>query len=257
MARRACASPLSASGHPSGGASRAPAMIRAVIDRPAFPPSTPDASQPHGGIVVLDDDPDVGLSAQLLLQRRVAPVHCLRRPAELRPALDRLRPAVLLLDMNFGPGRTAGEQGLTLLAETVAMPAPPIVIVMTAYAEIELAVQALRRGAWDFITKPWDNAKLVATCHEAMKRSAISAGQESVDPRHGGSSSGTASRPGAAAEAASRSTAPDGAIHSLARQERAALVDAMAASHGNLSEAARRLGLSRAALYRRLDKHGL
>jgi len=183
-------------------------------------------------ILLLDDDPDVGLAAQLLLQRRVAPLTCLRRPAELTPALDRLKPALLLLDLNFGPGRTDGEQGLRLLAEVQARPQPPVVVVMTAYADIDLAVQALKRGAFDFITKPWDNVRLIATCREALQRAL----------------------PALAGEPASTALEPS---RSLAAQERAAVLAAMAEAEGNLSAAARLLGLSRAALYRRLDKHGL
>lgn len=184
-------------------------------------------------ILLLDDDPGVGLAAQLLLQRRVAPISCLRRPAELIPALDKLRPALLLLDLNFGPGRTEGTQGLQLLAEVQARPQPPVVVVMTAYADIELAVQALKRGAFDFITKPWDNVRLIATCREALQR---------AQPAPGGD-------PAAAVVAEP--------LRSLAAQERAAVLAAMAEAEGNLSAAARLLGLSRAALYRRLDKHGL
>ena len=175
----------------------------------------------------------MGLAAQLLLQRRVAPVTCLRRPAELAAAIDALRPALLLLDLNFGPGRTDGAQGLRLLADVQALVQPPVVVVMTAYADIDLAVQALRRGAFDFITKPWDNVRLVATCREALQR---------AQPAAAG-----ASPPAPAAEP----------VRSLAAQERAAVLAAMAQAEGNLSAAARLLGLSRAALYRRLDKHGL
>ena len=188
---------------------------------------------PDATILLLDDDPDVGLAAQLLLQRRVAPVQCLRRPAELSAALDALRPALLLLDLNFGPGRTDGAQGLRLLDDVQSRPFPPVVVVMTAYADIDLAVQALRRGAYDFITKPWDNVRLVATCREALMRA--HPGPEGAPP---------------AAPAAEP-------VRSLAAQERAAVLAAMAQAEGNLSAAARVLGLSRAALYRRLDKHGL
>jgi two-component system response regulator RegA len=186
---------------------------------------------PDASILLVDDDPDVGLAAQLLLQRRVAPVTCLRRPAELAAALDALRPALLLLDLNFGPGRTDGAQGLRLLDDVQARTQPPVVVVMTAYADIDLAVQALRHGAFDFITKPWDNVRLVATCREALQRA-----QPAV-----------AGAPAPAAEP----------VRSLAVQERAAVLAAMAQAEGNLSAAARLLGLSRAALYRRLDKHGL
>ena len=191
------------------------------------------ASVPEAAILLLDDDPDVGLAAQLLLQRRVAPVTCLRRPAELAAALAALRPSLLLLDLNFGPGRTDGAQGLRLLADVQALAQPPVVVVMTAYADIELAVQALKRGAFDFITKPWDNVRLVATCREALQKAQPAA-------------------EGAPAPAASAEP-----VRSLAAQERAAVLAAMAQAEGNLSAAARLLGLSRAALYRRLDKHGL
>jgi len=209
---------LSASGHPPARRSPEAATLASV----------PDAS-----ILLLDDDPDVGLAAQLLLQRRVAPVACLRRPAELAAALDALRPALLLLDLNFGPGRTDGAQGLRVLNDVLARVQPPVVVAMTAYADIDLAVQALKHGAFDFITKPWDNVRLIATCREAMQR---------------------AQPTGASAPVPAPVAEP---VRSLAAQERAAVLAAMAQAEGNLSAAARLLGLSRAALYRRLDKHGL
>lgn len=189
-------------------------------------------------ILLLDDDSDVGLAAQLLLQRRVAPLHVLRRPAELSAALDKVAPALLLLDLNFGPGRSDGSQGLRLLAEVLARPQSPVVVVMTAYAELELAIQALKGGAFDFITKPWDNVRLIATCHEALQMSSQKA-------RLLGS------------PAAPSNVAKPEPTRSLVAQERAAVLSAMADAEGNLSAAARQLGLSRAALYRRLDKHGL
>lgn len=187
-------------------------------------------------ILLLDDDPDVGLAAQLLLQRRVAPVTCLRRPAELIAALQRLRPTLLLLDLNFGPGRTDGAQGLRLLDEVRARPHPTTTVVLTAYADIDLAVRALKHGAFDFITKPWDNVRLIATCREALERA-------STTP---------ASDEPAAAEPATAEQ-----LRSLAAQERVAVLAAMAEAQGNLSAAARSLGLSRGALYRRLEKYGL
>lgn len=185
-------------------------------------------------ILLLDDDPDVGIAAQLLLQRRVGPVVCLRRPAEVFAALDQLQPEVLLLDMNFGPGRTDGEQGLRLLTQICARPRPPVVVVLTAHADIDLAVRAIKAGAFDFITKPWDNVRLIATCSEASRRWREPGGGHDASPVD--------------------STEP---LRPLAEQERAAVVAAMAAAEGNLSAAARVLGLSRAALYRRLERYGL
>ncbi len=184
-------------------------------------------------LLLLDDDPDVLLAAQLLLQRRVGPVRGLQRPAELLPAIAAARPDLLLLDLNFGPGRSDGQQGLRLLEAVMALPAPPVVLVMTAYADIGLAVQAVKRGAWDFVTKPWDNARLVALCQAALAEAAAlgrTAPADRADPE---------------------------LPRTLAVQERAALMQAVHAADGNLSEAARQLGLSRAALYRRLEKHGL
>ncbi|WP_374661529.1 response regulator [Inhella sp.] len=185
-------------------------------------------------LLLLDDDEDVGLAAQLLLQRRVGPLQCISRPAELLPRLAQWQPALLLLDLNFGPGRTDGSQGLRLLGEVLAQPHAPAVLAMTAYADIPLAVQAVKRGAYDFVTKPWDNAALVALCQQAV---------QSRQPN------GHALTPAPATVAEPP--------RSLAVQERAALIGAVHAAEGNLSEAARQLGLSRAALYRRLDKHGL
>jgi two-component system, response regulator RegA len=108
------------------------------------------------------------------------------------------------------------------------------VVVLTAYAEIELAVLALKRGALDFITKPWENVRLVAACREALQSTRHDPNEQIADP------------PAAAEQ-----------TRSLAAQERAAVMAAVAGAHGNLSEAARVLGVSRAALYRRLEKHGL
>jgi two-component system, response regulator RegA len=201
------------------------AKIRTVSDTGAFSRS----------ILLLDDDPDVGIAAQLLLQRRVAPVTCLRRPAEIMAALDHLRPALLLLDLNFGPGRTDGSQGLRLLDEIRTRVRPPAVVVLTAYADIDLAVQALKRGASDFIVKPWDNVRLIATCREMLLQYMPRIPGEPVLP------SAVAAQP----------------LGTLAAQERAAVMAAVADAQGNLSAAARALGLSRAALYRRLEKYGL
>jgi two-component system, response regulator RegA len=197
---------------------------------------------PHPpSLLLLDDDPDVLLAAQLLLQRRVGPVRGLQRPAELLPALQQARPDLLLLDLNFGPGRSDGSQGLRLLEAVMSLPLPPVVLVMTAYADIQLAVQAVKRGAYDFIAKPWDNARLVALCQEALHQAA----RQPADLAP------------AAPPVGSEGDATGEPLRTLAVQERAALMQAVHTAAGNLSEAARLLGLSRAALYRRLDKHGL
>jgi DNA-binding NtrC family response regulator len=120
-------------------------------------------------ILILDDDLDVGTAARLLLQRRFGPVRVMQQPAELAAALAAESVELLLLDMNFLPGHTDGAQGQALLREVLKLgPKAPAVIVMTAYAEVSLAVASLKIGAFDFITKPWDNQKLTATVAAAL-----------------------------------------------------------------------------------------
>lgn len=137
----------------------------------------PDSS---ARILILDDDPDVACAAQMLLRRRHGAVATLDDPARLATMLAAGVPDVVLLDLNFTPGRIDGAEGLAVLDRLCALPQAPAVIVLTAYADVPLAVEALKRGAGDFITKPWDNARLLAAVDAALaRRGARSA---SVDP---------------------------------------------------------------------------
>ncbi|HEY9104289.1 sigma-54 dependent transcriptional regulator [Chitinimonas sp.] len=132
-------------------------------------------------ILILDDDPDVAIAARLLLRRRLGEVAELQQPRQLLAEIERHQPSVLLLDMNFTPGRLDGGEGLAVLRQLASLPKAPAVIVMTAYAEVALAVEAVKLGAFDFITKPWDNAKLLATVGAAL------ASRETVpEPKVGG-----------------------------------------------------------------------
>jgi DNA-binding NtrC family response regulator len=121
-------------------------------------------------ILVLDDDPDVAYAAQLLLRRRARRVDTLADPALLERWLGDAAPDLVLLDLNFRPGRTDGAEGLDVLRRLQALARAPAVIVMTAYAEVALAVQAMKRGACDFLTKPWDNARLIEAVTGALGR---------------------------------------------------------------------------------------
>ena len=130
-------------------------------------------------ILILDDDDDVACAAQLLLRRRHARVATLDDPRALDAVLGESVPDVVLLDFNFAPGRIDGAEGLAVLDRLRALPRPPGVIALTAYADVPLAVEALKRGALDFITKPWDNDRLVAAVDSAVARRNASA------PAHG------------------------------------------------------------------------
>jgi DNA-binding NtrC family response regulator len=133
-------------------------------------------------ILILDDDADVATAAQLLLRRRYGQVATLCDPAALPALLARGVPDVVLLDLNFTPGRINGAEGLALLDVLRAQPRPPAVIAMTAYADVPLAVEALKRGAGDFITKPWDNARLIAAVDQALARREALRGGSAASP---------------------------------------------------------------------------
>jgi DNA-binding NtrC family response regulator len=134
-------------------------------------------------VLILDDDADVATAAQLLLRRRYGQVATLCDPAGLPALLAQRVPDVVLLDLNFTPGCIDGAEGLALLDKLRAQTRPPAVIAMTAYADVPLAVEALKRGAGDFITKPWDNARLVAAVDQALaRRAALQGGASAASP---------------------------------------------------------------------------
>ncbi|WLI88975.1 sigma-54 dependent transcriptional regulator [Massilia sp. R2A-15] len=137
-------------------------------------------TDPAASILILDDDPDVACAAQLLLRRRYGKVATLNDPAGLAALLAGGVPDVVLLDLNFTPGRIDGAQGLAVLDQLRAQARPPAVIALTAYADVPLAVEALKRGAGDFITKPWDNERLVAAVDNALARHKPALGASSL-----------------------------------------------------------------------------
>ncbi|MEO1575240.1 MAG: sigma-54 dependent transcriptional regulator, partial [Pseudomonadota bacterium] len=85
----------------------------------------------------------------------------LKRPDDIRASEG--RPRVILLDMNFGSGQTSGEQGLTWLSRLLKSNPDEVIIMVTAHGDLGTAVQAMKRGAVDFVTKPWQNERLLAT----------------------------------------------------------------------------------------------
>jgi DNA-binding NtrC family response regulator len=139
-------------------------------------------------ILILDDDTDVAYAAQMLLRRRHGRVATLDDPARLANLLEAGAPDVVLLDLNFTPGRIDGAEGLAVLDRLRALARPPAVIALTAYADVPLAVEALKRGASDFITKPWDNARLVAAVDSALARRSAAAGAAATSGLMGDSS---------------------------------------------------------------------
>ena len=106
-------------------------------------------ADPAAHILILDDDIDVAYAAQLLLRRRYGSVVALNDPQQLTAALAERAPDVVLLDFNFTPGRIDGAEGLAVLDRLRALPQPPAVIALTAYADVPLAVEARAANNWD------------------------------------------------------------------------------------------------------------
>jgi len=120
-----------------------------------------------GCILIVDDNKNVLTALRILLENYFASVHVLNNPNQLPAKLKEFSPDVVLLDMNFSAGINTGNEGIYWLNEIKKYDADLPVVLFTAYADIELAVRALKDGASDFITKPWDNAKLLATLQSA------------------------------------------------------------------------------------------
>ena len=120
-----------------------------------------------GVILVVDDNKNVLSALRILLENYFGSVHLLNNPSLLPSKLKEISPDVVLLDMNFTAGINTGNEGIYWLSEIKKHDADLPVVLFTAYADIELAVRALKEGASDFVVKPWDNAKLVATLQSA------------------------------------------------------------------------------------------
>ena len=128
-------------------------------------------------ILIVDDEEDILLAARLLLKRHFASVVTLRDPTSLPELVRRNAFDVLLLDMNFTAGEEKGDEGLALLGQVLALDSQAVVVLITAHGDVSLAVEAMKKGAADFVTKPWENERLLATLLAAsnLRRSRIEA----------------------------------------------------------------------------------
>jgi len=173
-------------------------------------------------VLIVDDDADVLEAAQLALWDHAARIDA---AGSLDDAEDRLREAAydcVLLDMNFAAGRRSGVEGIDALDRICAIDPTLSVVMMTAYGAVTLAVTSLKAGAHDFLLKPWKNETLIAAVTAAAARTRAMRAPTTLDAL-----------------------------------ERSALIETVQRHKGNLTQAARSLGLSRPALYRRMAKHGL
>ena len=128
------------------------------------------AAKIKGKILVVDDNAGIRGALKVLLPMHFEQVELISSPKELMGKVLQMKPNAVLLDMNFHTDINTGNEGLFWLAE-LKKQAPAIeVVLFTAYADIQLAVEGMKRGAFDFIVKPWDNGKLVEILSKAVKK---------------------------------------------------------------------------------------
>lgn len=123
--------------------------------------------QKQGKLLVVDDNRNVLSTVRLLMSDVFETVECIANPANTPSSLRSLQPDVVLLDMNFGRGINNGNEGLYWLRQIKQQQPQVRVVLFTAYADIDLAVTGLKEGAVDFVVKPFDNAKMIATLRDA------------------------------------------------------------------------------------------
>lgn len=124
-------------------------------------------------ILIVDDDADVLTAARVVLRQLYESVETESNPQRLAALLQHNRYDVILLDMNYAAGKLSGNEGLFWLNQIMTKNPQQQVIMITAYGDIQLAVDAMKQGAADFIVKPWENEKLEAAVSAAYSRAVI------------------------------------------------------------------------------------
>ena len=190
--------------------------------------TTPETmALPRPTALFLDDDADILAAAELVLTRHGFDLVKAQTPEAARMVLDAQPVDVLLLDLNFRRGDTSGEAGLAFLRERMAVTPHLVVVVVTGHSGMAIAIEAMRLGAQDFVVKPWNNDRFLVTIRAAIDNPRVPA------------------------------PPPPPQDLNLERSERELIRAALERHRFNISSAAKDLGLTRAALYRRMEKHGL
>ena len=114
-----------------------------------------------GRILVVDDNVDILTSARLLLKKHYSLIKTTDDPHQIEELIAQFEFEVILLDMNFTQDAISGQEGFSWLKTILTIDPSIVVIMMTAYADIKLAVDAIKAGASDFITKPWQNDEIL------------------------------------------------------------------------------------------------
>lgn len=171
--------------------------------------------RPYNTIVVVDDNPTILTALKICLTAEFERIVTLTSPDTLVSTLSNVEQVdVVLLDMNFSLGVNTGQDGLFWLRTLKKLHPDTPVVLMTAYADVQLAVKGLKNGAADFVTKPWDNDELVRTLRDAVEKNREVVTLDELEQQH---------------------------VHRVVDQ-----------CHGNMSKAAELLGITRQTLYRKL-----
>lgn len=124
-----------------------------------------------GKILIIDDNEDVLFALNLLLEPYMAKIKVTTQPVRIEHFIRTFQPDVVLLDMNFSRDAVSGQEGFEWLERILAIDPKAVVIFMTAYSDTDKAVRAIKAGATDFVSKPWETEKLLATLSSAVKLS--------------------------------------------------------------------------------------
>ncbi|TNE62425.1 MAG: sigma-54-dependent Fis family transcriptional regulator [Alphaproteobacteria bacterium] len=122
-----------------------------------------------GKILIVDDDDDILIAGKLLLKRHYDKVITCNKPEFIPEMMANHSFDAILLDMNFGPGESSGDQGFIWLQKILEIDPQAVVVLITAHGGVDVAVEAMKKGATDFIAKPWQNEKVVATLSASVK----------------------------------------------------------------------------------------
>ncbi|MBR4441141.1 MAG: response regulator, partial [Bacteroidales bacterium] len=123
-----------------------------------------------GRILVVDDNAGIRSTLKILLPAHFEKVEAIPSPATLISQLEKFKPHVVLLDMNFNTNINTGNEGLFWIGEIKKAAPKTEVVLFTAYADVQLAVEGMKKGAFDFVVKPWENAKFIATLSAARDK---------------------------------------------------------------------------------------
>lgn len=168
----------------------------------------------YNTILIVDDNPAILTALKICLAGVFTRIVTLSSTDRLVATMSEEQVDVVLLDMNFSLGVNTGQDGLLWLRTLKKLHPDTPVVLMTAYADVQLAVKGLKNGAADFVTKPWDNDELVRTLRDAVEKSREVVTLDKLEQQH---------------------------VHRVVEQ-----------CHGNISKAAELLGITRQTLYRKL-----